>query len=195
VSIGLAGILYLLRYPPNLCTTPVADQDKRAFVAQIEKQHGASLRRFLASRLRNAAADLPDLAQEVFLRLLRAKRHDTIRSPEAYLITIASHVLHQHALGESTQPDSVKAWEVEMQEPAGWESDPLIQVDLQQRIARLESSLKRLSPRAQATLVMHRRDGLSLDQIGRELGVSRSMAKKYLAQALAHCRKRLGQTE
>ena len=31
----------------------------------------------------------------------------------------------------------------------------------------------------------------SVEEIGRELKVSRAMAKKYLAQALAHCRKRI----
>jgi len=30
--------------------------------------------------------------------------------------------------------------------------------------------------------------GMPLDQIGEQLGISRPMAKKYLARALAHCR-------
>lgn len=49
--------------------------DKQAFVANIEKQHGRRLRRFIASRLRSAAVDAADLAQEVFLRLLRIDHH------------------------------------------------------------------------------------------------------------------------
>src|SRR5262249_8470641 len=137
------------------------------------------------------AADLPDLAQEGFLRLVRAKRDDSIRSPEAYLITIATHVLHQHSLGERAKPQAFDSIHIVVHEHAREQCDPLPQAESQQRQATLESSLKKLSPRAQAVLVMHRRDGLSLEQIGKELGVSRSMAKKYLAQAVAHCRKRL----
>jgi len=37
----------------------------------MEQSYGQRLRRFLSARLRNAAADTPDLMQEVYLRLLR----------------------------------------------------------------------------------------------------------------------------
>jgi hypothetical protein len=56
---------------------------RQAFVTDIATQHGRNLRRYLAARLRNAA-DVPHLVQEVFLRLLRIGRHETIRNPEAY---------------------------------------------------------------------------------------------------------------
>jgi DNA-directed RNA polymerase specialized sigma24 family protein len=45
---------------------------KHSFVTAIEKAHSLELRRFLSARLRNAA-DLPDLVQEIFLRVLRLK--------------------------------------------------------------------------------------------------------------------------
>ena len=48
---------------------------KKAFVAALAKEHGLGLRRFLASRLREAADDVPDLVQEVYLRLLRVPNH------------------------------------------------------------------------------------------------------------------------
>ncbi len=71
---------------------------KQAFVTELEKSHGGALRRYLAARMRNAASDVPDLVQEVFLRLLRLDNHEAIRNSQAYLYTVASHVLHQHAL-------------------------------------------------------------------------------------------------
>jgi DNA-directed RNA polymerase specialized sigma24 family protein len=43
--------------------------------------------------------------------------------------------------------------------------------------------------------VLHRRDGFSLEEIASQLGVSRPMAKKYLAKALLHCRRRLEELE
>ena len=64
----------------------------RNFVAAMAARYGPGPRRFLAVRLRNAD-DVPDLAQEVFLRLLRVEWYESIRSPEAYLFTIASHVV------------------------------------------------------------------------------------------------------
>lgn len=175
-------------------SAPLTPNDKQAFVVAIEHQHGRRLRRFLSVRLRNAAADLPDLVQEVFLRLLRINHHETIRSSEAYLFTIASHVLHQHTLRHSATPEAVDITEMLDQLPAT-DADPATHTDTQQRIQRLHSALGTLPPKAQAVILLHKRDGYSLEEIGTQLGISRSMAAKYLARALLHCRRHLEQAE
>jgi RNA polymerase sigma-70 factor (ECF subfamily) len=169
----------------------LALSDKRAFVADIEKQHGQRLRRFLASRLRHRAADVQDLVQEVFLRLLRIDRHETIRSSEAYLFTVAFHVLHQHVLRRSAMPEAVEITALMNEMESAPQSDPATQVETQQQLEELQGALEQLSPKAQAVLLLHRRDGYSLEEIGARLGISRAMAAKYLSKALLHCRQRL----
>jgi DNA-directed RNA polymerase specialized sigma24 family protein len=42
--------------------------------------------------------DVPDIAQEVYLRMLRIPTIESIRSPEAYLFTVAQHLVQQHTL-------------------------------------------------------------------------------------------------
>jgi DNA-directed RNA polymerase specialized sigma24 family protein len=84
--------------------------DKHQFVAGMAAKYGGRLRRFLKLRLSNAS-DVPDLAQEVFLRLMRVPRHEDIRSPEAYLFTVASHVVHQHHVKVVTAPVSLESIE------------------------------------------------------------------------------------
>jgi DNA-directed RNA polymerase specialized sigma24 family protein len=79
---------------------------QRSFVAGVAAQYGQRLRRFLASRLRDPR-DASDIAQEVYLRLLRVERHELIRNPEAYLLTIASHLLHEQALRRAAAPSVV----------------------------------------------------------------------------------------
>ena len=165
--------------------------DKQAFVTDVERQHGRRLRRFLASRLRNAVADVPDLAQEVFLRLLRIDHHESIRSSEAYLFTIAFHVLHQHTMRQSNMPEAVEISALIDEMESAPERDPASQAETQQRLEALQGALRQLSPKAQAVLLLSRRDGYSLEEIGTQLGVSRAMAAKYLAKALLHCRQRL----
>jgi RNA polymerase sigma-70 factor (ECF subfamily) len=169
--------------------------DKQAFVADVERQHGRRLRRFLASRLRHAAADVPDLVQEVFLRLLRINHHESIRSSEAYLFTIAFHVLHQHTLRRSLMPEAVEISALIDEMESAPESNPATQVETQQRLEGLQSALQELSPKAQAALLLHRRDGYSLEEIGVRLGVPRAMAAKYLSKALLHCRQRMREQE
>lgn len=174
----------------------MAERDKQALVADIEKQHGARLRRFLASRLRSSlAADAPDLFQEIFLRLLRIDHLETIRSSEAYLFTVAFHVLHQHVLRRAAVPEAVEITALIDEMETAPESDPVMQAERQQQLEELQWALQGLSPKAQAVLLLHRRDGYSLEEIGKQLGVSRAMAAKYLSKALLHCRQRLQMKE
>lgn len=167
--------------------------DRNTFVTTLAGSHGEPLRRYLTSRLRNARRDVPDLVQEVFLRLWRIARPEAIRNPEAYLFTIANHVLHQYALRESMSPATLNRFEWEP--PASTENDPSTQAEMQQRLEELAAALAGLSPRAQAALVLYRRDGFSLDEIARRLGVSRGMVKKYVAKAVLHCRQHLPMDE
>lgn len=81
----------------------------------MEKTHGRALRRFLAVRMRHATADVPDLVQEVFLRLLRIADHESIRNPQAYLYTVASHVLHQYTLRRTVAAEPIEPVDIASQ--------------------------------------------------------------------------------
>jgi RNA polymerase sigma factor (sigma-70 family) len=164
--------------------------DQQTFVTEVATKHGKRLRRFLAARLRNAA-DVQDLAQEVFLRLMRVARHESIRTPEAYLFTVASHVLYEHMLRRAAVPESPDALTALAEMPAEQDCDLAAQLDLQRRLQKVDAALEELAPKAHAAFVLQRRDGFSLDEIARQLGVSRPMVKKYLAKAMLHCRQRL----
>jgi len=169
------------------------------FLTAIERAHGHELRRFLASRLGKRSADIPDLIQEIFLRLLRIKDHEAIRNPQAYLITVASHVIHQYRLQQSARPEAMDPLDVageasgmseEMMVP-----DPADELEVVERLERLERDLMQVSPRAFAALVMYRCEGMNLTEIGRRLGVSHVMARRYLSRAIAYCDQRLEEME
>ena len=163
--------------------------ERRAFVVAVAAEHSPRLRRFLLARVRNAA-DASDLVQEVFLRLLRIQNHETIRMPEAYVFALANHVLYQHRLRQSRSLEPTELIDAMAEAQSSTESDPLLHAETRQRIDELEQVLKGLSPKARAALLMHRRDGYSIEEIGTHLGVSRPMAKKYLAKALLQCRQK-----
>lgn len=164
--------------------------ERQAFIREIATAHGRRLRRYLAARLRNAA-DVPDLVQEVFLRLLRVDRHESIRNPEAYVMTVAGHVLHQHALRSAAGPQPSSALDALLDLHVATETDPVAQIDAQRRLEALDGALAKLAPNVHATFVLHQRDGMTLQEIADKLGVSRSMVKKYLAKALLQCHEHL----
>lgn len=163
-------------------------EDKQAFVAAMARDHGQRLRRFLASRLRYAASDVPDLIQEIYLRLLRIPHEKSIRSPQAYLFTVAFHVLHQHKLTLAEAPEAIDPIALDAELETFAEADLGMQEEARERLAQLDRVLRELPRNAYVTLVLHHRYGFTLEEIGAYLGVSRAMVKKHLARAIAHCR-------
>jgi RNA polymerase sigma-70 factor (ECF subfamily) len=165
----------------------LAAQSRKTFVAGLAAKYGDRLRRFLSTRARNVA-DVPDLAQEVYLRLMRVEQHEIIRSPEAYLFTVASHVAHQHTLREKSTPRAIDITELLSDLQLTAADDPSASAELHQRLSAIQQALDELPPKLSTALLLHRYAGFSIQEIGEELGVARVTAKKYLAQALLHCR-------
>jgi RNA polymerase sigma-70 factor (ECF subfamily) len=101
----------------------------------------------------------------------------------------------QHTLRQSAAPVSVELRDMLAEARMVSGVDPALEVSAQQCLATLRRALDELPPRPRAAFLMHRRDGITIEEIGRRLGVSRAMAKKYLAKALVHFRRRLAEAE
>lgn len=138
--------------------------------------------RFFGARLANEQ-DAQDLAQEAYLRLLRASDSKMIRNPVAYLFRIARNLLHEWY--SSLPPRAEPLHEVELASEGGTVED---YAEIAQYMDRLGEVLRQLPPKCRAAILMHRRDGMTYNEIGATLGVSSSMVKKYLSQGLARCR-------
>lgn len=168
--------------------------DRHAFVAALAREQGRRLRRFVSSRLRSASSEVPDVVQEVYLRLLRVPEHESIRNPQAYLFTVARHVIYQHKLSGLASPESLDSAaclpELEsLVDP----DDPSETAEIRQRQDMLDRILRELSAKCRAAFILHRRHGYSLEEVGAQLGISRPMVKKHMAKALAHCHQRLAE--
>ena len=61
-----------------------AADPKPSLVEWLFAEHGGALLAFFGRRIRSKA-DAPDLAQEVYLRMLRVSDQEAIRSPVLYL--------------------------------------------------------------------------------------------------------------
>jgi RNA polymerase sigma factor (sigma-70 family) len=169
-------------------------EDTQTVVTGLVETHGAQLRRFLLARVRNVA-DVSDIVQEVYLRMLRVPNIESIRSPEAYLFTVAHHVVQQHTLRLSAAPPCVELTQMLNSPQAAPDTDPVLEIDALQCLDQLQGALEKLSPKVRAIFLLHRRDGLSFDEIGARLCVSRPMVKKYLVKALMHLRQSLERAE
>lgn len=192
VSLGLEGAL--LSIGSADFQGAMAVENKRAMVERLAATYGGRLRRFLRTRVRNRV-DVPDLIQEVYLRLLRVPDHEMIRVPEAYVFTIARHVAHQQLLQLTAEGDHLALEQMLDELRSGADSDPGLNVSASQSLAAIERTLRGLNPKVQSVFLLHKRDGLTIDEVSARLGVSRPMTKKYLVKALVSLRRSLQESE
>lgn len=163
---------------------------KHSFVERLFAEHRAGLQAFFLRRLRSKS-DAPDLAQEVYVRMLRVSDQDAIRNPAHYLYTVANNLVKEHAALERRQAmgvdiDDAPAHE-QLQTLPAFDGD----LDTSQRLARLNVVLKQLRPRARAAVVLKFTHEMSYREIAIHLGISQQMAKKYVAQGMSHCQRRM----
>ncbi len=157
------------------------------FAQAAFEKHYRALHRYLVRRLPRKQ-DANDLIQEVFLRVLRLDRSEMVRKPQAYVYGIASHVVHEHRMREHGDRVTYDSHAVEQmaEHPAELSPDELAdRLGLQREFAR---ALARLSPTHQAVLLLHKRDGLSREEVAVALNLSAHTVKKYVCQALAQVR-------
>jgi RNA polymerase sigma factor (sigma-70 family) len=165
-------------------------EPKPSFVERLFAEHRAALQTFFQRRIRSKS-EAPDLAQEVYVRMLRISDQTAIRNPVHYLYTVANNLVKEHAALEHRQANSVDIDEApphsQLETLPAFDGD----LDATQRVARLGVVLKQLRPKCRAAVELRFTHGLSYREIALHLEVSPQMAKKYVAQALGHCRRRM----
>jgi RNA polymerase sigma-70 factor (ECF subfamily) len=165
----------------------MTEPTKHAWLEEVVHRNDRDLKRYLSQRVTNRA-EAEDLAQEVYLRLLRIERQDLIRSPEALLFRIASNAVFEwRLLARNRLPHSP----AELDALESLEGDPSADLWRAELTSALTTALGQLSPKCRAVVVLHRREKLTYAEVGVQLGISVGMVKKYLAHGVASCREHL----
>lgn len=163
---------------------------RRRLIHSLFLDHGDALQSFFRRRVRSKV-EATDLSQEVYLRMLRLRDSQVIRNPEGYMYAVARNLLRERRVLEQRQsasaPVSALDADIEFADFPAFD----IELDVESRTKRLLEVLRQLPPNCRAAILLQYRDGLSYQEIAQRLRVSTHTVKKYLAQALAHCRKRM----
>lgn len=154
------------------------------------ERYGGGLLRYLLA-CRGCKQDADDLAQEVYIELLRVPEPQAIRQPQAYVYRIASHVAYRFNRrrrrdGEFVTYDSQT---LEQLEHDGLDNSAAGSGDGQSDAAReLERLMAGLPPLYRTIILLCKRDGYSYAQAARKLGISIHTVKKYLHRAMVQMR-------
>lgn len=168
---------------------------KRHYWSQLFGRHHAGLTAFIRRRVRRGL-DAHDLAQETYVRFLRADRNELIRNPEAYLYMVAANLIREQGVLARRWTGSVDPTEAAVTEPALIDlRTPEEELDARTRLARISGMLDGLPPKLRTVLILHYRDGMTYEQIAQQLGVTAHAIKKYVMSGLALCRKQIKDRE
>jgi RNA polymerase sigma factor (sigma-70 family) len=164
------------------------------FVEKLFAEHRRALQAYFYRRIRSKA-DAPDLAQEVYVRMLRVSDPEAIRNPQLYLYTVASNLVKEHSVLDRRQGGRLDIDDVSVQQRLGDLPSLDSQLEASEIATRLSATLEQLPGRWRTALILQYRYGLTYQEIADRLGVSANMVKKYLAQGLGHCRRHMARWE
>jgi len=140
-----------------------------------------SLHRFIGRRV-NARVDIEDLAQETYLRLLRARDLGEVRDPRAYLLTVASNVVSEW---RHHQPPA------NLFEPVEEQSAPVPEVDAVISQDELDQIVADFPSLTRAVVLLRFRDNLPCKDIARTLLLTDRQVRRHLTRAYEQLRKTL----
>jgi RNA polymerase sigma factor (sigma-70 family) len=167
---------------------PLERKHREQWFHEFVSSVGGDLLRFLRSRLGHGD-HAQDLAQEVYLRVLRMDDLSLIRNPRSFVIHLAAHAAYEWRMLARNRLQHSDEF---LQDLVAHDADPAEALEREDRIARLSRVLETLSPKCRAVILMHRRDGMTYEEIAARMNLSVAMVKKYLARGLAACHRQMG---
>jgi RNA polymerase sigma factor (sigma-70 family) len=130
--------------------------------------------------------DAPDLLQETFVRALRHDRFETIADPPSLLQRIAVNLARDFARRRKTEAKYLEFGDLPEDAPsAGALPDEHLETDEKWRA--LCRVVETLPPRCRDVFMLYMYESLPLDEIARQLGMSKNMAQKHMRLAFQRC--------
>jgi RNA polymerase sigma-70 factor (ECF subfamily) len=171
-------------------TTSLADlQDRNGRITSWFGRWRRPIRSWFSSRASVPRADVDDLAQEVFLRLLRYSDEVAVENPQGYLFRIAANVANEWRDRSRVRQPHDRNWLDELR------IDPSDQPDnavFQSRTNKhLQNAVNQLPKRQREVLLLHVNEGLTYKQIADRLGVTYRIVLRDLTRAYASLRMQL----
>lgn len=153
-------------------------------VASWFQQWQAPVRRFLRARRSISDGDIDDVAQEVFLRLLRYESSELVTNPQGYLFTVAANVATEWSARACRKWPHSSDWldEIATDDPA----EAATAHEWADR--QLQAVLNRLPARAREIMRLHYQEDLTHRKIAERLKISTRVVKRDLVASYLRMR-------
>lgn len=152
-------------------------------VAEWYQDHHGWLCGWLRRKL-GCAYSAADLAQDTFVRVLARECTPELREPRAFLTTVAHGLMVNHLRRQELERAYLEALAGQSDRAcAGPETQALVI----ETLLEVDTMLAGLPVKARQAFLMSQLEGLRYAEIAQRLGVSLSMVKKYMLQAVTQC--------
>lgn len=172
--------------PPSPHDAPILDpaNHSRWFTEEVQPLEGP-LRSYLHGAFPKVG-DVDDVVQESYLRTLRAKAAQPIRSVRAFLFTVARRLALDTLRHERASPiDSTG--QLEKVEVIDERIDVAEDVGRRERISLMGDAIASLPARCRAVFILHKIKGLSRKETAAQLGLAERTVEIQTANALRRC--------
>lgn len=149
----------------------------------LYSDHHAWVHGWLRRRL-GCTHQAADLAHDTFLRAMLAPTLSELREPRAWLTTVAHGLMVNHLRRQDLERAYLEALAAQ---PAPLAQSPEERAMVLEALHALDALLDGLPVKARAAFLLSQLEGLAYADIATRLGVSVSMVKKYMLQAMTHC--------
>jgi len=154
----------------------------RILLAGWRKRWNRSLLRFIGRRVR--AVDIEDLAQETYLRLLRARDLQDISNPQGYLLRVAAHVVAEWCVRQQTGGKLEGLTESSLID----ERTPEFELDANVSRVVLSRALESMPALTRTILLLKYRENYQCKKIAQELELTERQVRRHLTRGVESLR-------
>lgn len=160
-----------------------ADSPAQQEVQSLYADHHGWLLGWLRHKL-GCAHQAADLAQDTFVRVLVKREPEAVRTPRAYLGTIARGLVADYF----RRQDLERAYlDVLATLPEPEVPSPEVRAILLESLLAIDAMLDGLKPAVREAFLLSQLEGLTYDEIAQRLGVTKCSVSNYMLKALEQC--------
>lgn len=173
------------------CSPAPGDLPAKPKLDDLARRYYAPLVSFFRKRTRNAP-EVPDLVQQVFLRLAQQGDPAAIQNADGYIFRTAANTLKDHYRHEIVRERFAKDPSAYLQ--AGDSDFPVERVlEGREELARAVAALRELPERTRDVFMLRCFEGLKHAEIAGLYRISVRATEKHMAKALAHLSRAMGE--
>jgi len=165
----------------------VADVHGRARLIEWFRRWHRPIRHWIAANTAVPSAEVDDLTQEVFLRLLRYSDDVPVTNAQGYLFRVATNVVHEWRQRCRVRLPHDNSWLDELLIES--RDEPERALEQTRANQYLRAAVDELPVRQREFLLMHVDDGLTYKQIAKQRGLTYRIVLRDLTRAYAALRR------